>query len=403
MFLAGEASAQSGTVRGRVVRADQDAGVPDAEVLVRGTTLSARSDGAGRFAIVAVPAGQVELLIRRLGFAPASLTLTLEPDGVVEVEASLSPAVTMLDPIVTSATLDPRSLASIPAGVSVADTASIGRDRTVALSETLRMMPGVQVASRYGTEDVNIGIRGSSMRTRQGVRGLAVLLDGIPITESDGAARVDLIELAAARQVEVVRGPASALYSGSSGGVVNVVSRSGADTRGIVGRGQHGSYGFGKVDVSVGDATADGRGSALAAGSYTSATGYRARSASSMSRGQLRTELRVAPRTVVAIEANGSWGESQVPGTLTQPETDADPFAASPVAVAWGFSRKDDRWRAGTGSSRASRGRLVAASSATPSTVAARWISPSRNKWWTSTSIAPRQGCAQGPFEQDRR
>jgi len=95
-------------------------------------------------------------------------------------------------------------------------------------------MPGLQVASRYGgMEDVRIGIRGSASRGGVAPRGLAVLLDGIPLTEPDGVARLDLIELAAARQIEVVRGPVSALYAGSPGGVVNVVSRTGRDSRGI--------------------------------------------------------------------------------------------------------------------------------------------------------------------------
>ena len=94
----------------------------------------------------------------------------------------------------------------------------------------------MQVASRYGTDEVSIGIRGSAARGGNAVRGVAVLLDGIPLTESDGVARLDLIELAASRQVEVVRGPASALYAGSPGGVVNVVSRTGRDSRGISAR-----------------------------------------------------------------------------------------------------------------------------------------------------------------------
>src|SRR4029077_3602853 len=101
----------------------------------------------------------------------------------------------VLDPIVTSATRDARSLREVAAAVSVADTSSIRRDRTVGLHEALRMMPGVQVASRYGgIEDVRVGIRGSASRGGVAPRGIAVLLDGIPLTEPDGGGRRGTVE-----------------------------------------------------------------------------------------------------------------------------------------------------------------------------------------------------------------
>lgn len=170
--------------------------------------------------------------MRLVGFGPAVVVLQVDTLAVMEVDIPLEPVPTTLDPIVTSATRYARSLSQVAAAVSVADTSAIGRDRTVGLHETLRMMPGVQVASRYGTDDAKIGIRGSAARSGLAVRGVAVLLDGVPLTEPDGVARLDLIELAASRQVEVFRGPVSALYAGSPSGVVNVVSRTGRDSRG---------------------------------------------------------------------------------------------------------------------------------------------------------------------------
>ncbi len=152
-------------------------------------------------------------------------------------------------------------------------------------------MPGVQAASQYGTDQVSIGIRGSAARGAFALRGIAVLLDGIPLTESDGRSRLDLIELAASRQVEVVRGPASALYAGSPGGVVNVVSRSGRDSRGISARALGGAFGFRKYDGHAGGVFAGGRGSALAAASYTTADGYRAHSTGSTYAGPVGVRL----------------------------------------------------------------------------------------------------------------
>ena len=218
--------AQTGVLHGRVVHADQPVGLSDADLVLQPSGITTRSDPRGYFEFRDLAAGTVELSVRRLGFAPVTVVLQVDGATTMQVDIPLQPAVTVLDPIVTSVTRDQQSLSQAAAAVSVADSADIERGRTVGLHETLRMMPGVQVVSQYGTDQVNIGIRGSGTRGPQDLRSLAVLLDGIPVTEPDGRTRLDLIELSASRQIEVVRGPASALLAGASSGVVSVVSRS---------------------------------------------------------------------------------------------------------------------------------------------------------------------------------
>ena len=323
-------------------------GLADADLELRPSGARTRTDARGLFVFRGVPLGQVEVVVRRPGFAPAVVGLQVDAVAAAEIDIPLAPAPTLLDPIVTSATRDARSLSEVAAAVSVADTSSIRRGRTVGLDETLRMMPGLQVASRYGgMEDVRIGIRGSASRGGVAPRGLAVLLDGIPLTEPDGAARLDLIELSAARQVEVVRGPVSALYAGSPGGVVNVVSRTGRDSRGISVRALRGAFGFRKYDGNVGGVFAGGRGSAFAGASYTSADGYRTHSDGDILRGQVAFDYVPAPGTRFVLEANGSRLDSRLPGSQTQPQFDTDADAAAPAALMWGFGRRDNRYRAG--------------------------------------------------------
>jgi iron complex outermembrane receptor protein len=341
-------AAQTGIVRGQVVRADSRVALADAHLELRPSGAATRTDARGLFVFREIPPGQVEVAVRRVGFGPTVVVLQVDPLAVTEVEILLEPVPTFLDPIVTSATRDARSLSKVAAAVSVADTSAIDRGRTVGLQETLRMMPGVQAASRYGgMEDVRIGIRGSASRGGVAPRGVAVLLDGVPLTEPDGVARLDLIELAAARQVEVVRGPASALYAGSPSGVVNVVSRTGRDSRGISVRALGGAFGLQKYDGHAGGMFAGERGSAFAAASYTSADGYRAHSAGEVFRGQVAFDYVAAPGTRIAIQANGSRLDLRLPGPLTQTQLDADPDAASPAALTFGLGRGDTRYRAG--------------------------------------------------------
>jgi iron complex outermembrane recepter protein len=350
LFAGGAAdlAAQAGIIRGRVVHADQPIGMTGVELTLSPSGATTRTDPSGHFVFHGVTPGQVELSARKPGFGTAVVALDVRAAAATELEIRLVSVVAVLDPIVTSATrFDPRRMADVARTVSVTDSSAIQRGRMVGLHETLRAVPGVQAASRYGTDDVTIGIRGSAARSPQAVRGVVVLLDGIPLNEPDGVARVDLIELAAVRQVEVVRGPASAMYAGSPGGVVNVVSRSGSDSPGITGRAQGGAFGFRKYDGRVGGVFAGDRGSVMATASHTSTDGYRAHSEAEILRGHVSLDYFAGTGTRVTFQAVGSSLESRLPGSLSESEFETDPAAAAPPAAAFGFGRDDRRFRAG--------------------------------------------------------
>ena len=341
-------AAQGAVVRGRVTRAGSDSAVAGAEVMINARSVRTEADSAGRFVLLDVTPGATVITVRRLGFAPATVQLTVVAGDTTGVVVPLTPAVTMLDIITATATADPRSLADVPAAISVADTLAIRQGRTVGLNETLRMMPGVQTASRFGTDDVNIGIRGSASRARQAIRGVALLLDGVPLSEPDGVARTDLVELLSAQRIEVVRGPVSALYFGSSGGVVNVISGTGLTNPGVAALWEYGAYGFQKYFGSVGSGFSGARGGILASGSYTHVDGYRDHSNGGIGRGQLRADYQVASRTQLSVDAELSSMSTVLPGQLTEAQFNANPNAAQPVAVRLNFGRDEDRFRVGT-------------------------------------------------------
>ena len=93
-----------------------------------------------------------------------------------------------------------------------------------------QLVPGVKVDNQADGERVHLSIRGQGLLTERGVRGITVLLDGLPLNDPTGFAP-DLFDVdwAAVQRVEVLRGVASALYGGgSSGGVINITTRDGA-------------------------------------------------------------------------------------------------------------------------------------------------------------------------------
>jgi iron complex outermembrane receptor protein len=91
------------------------------------------------------------------------------------------------------------------------------------MDQVLGTVPGVFAADRYNFSlDQRLSIRGAGARSSFGVRGIKILLDGVPQTLPDGLTELTNVDLGTAERVEVLRGPSSALYGNASGGVINI-------------------------------------------------------------------------------------------------------------------------------------------------------------------------------------
>jgi iron complex outermembrane receptor protein len=98
----------------------------------------------------------------------------------------------------------------------------------VNLSESLSGVPGLQIQNRQNyAQDLQISIRGFGARSTFGVRGVRLYVDGIPATLPDGQGQTSNIDIGSLDHVEVLRGPFSALYGNSSGGVVQSFTETG--------------------------------------------------------------------------------------------------------------------------------------------------------------------------------
>ncbi len=113
-----------------------------------------------------------------------------------------------------------------PASVSVVLRDEIRRGRRqLTLGEPLGQLPGVFVQNRANfAQDARISIRGFGARTPFGIRGLQLIVDGIPQTLPDGQGQVDSLDLSTASRIEVLRGPGASLYGSAAGGVIEVTS-----------------------------------------------------------------------------------------------------------------------------------------------------------------------------------
>jgi iron complex outermembrane receptor protein len=133
---------------------------------------------------------------------------------------------TPLEEIVVTATRIEKPLDRVPAAITIVgqDDIQSGRQQ-LALDESLSRVPGVYMQDRFNfAQDLRISIRGFGARANFGIRGIKILVDGIPETLPDGQGSVDSVDLGATSQIEVLRGPSSSLWGNASGGVISITS-----------------------------------------------------------------------------------------------------------------------------------------------------------------------------------
>ncbi|MCX6565363.1 MAG: TonB-dependent receptor [Candidatus Aminicenantes bacterium] len=164
-----------------------------------------------------------------------------------------------------------------PAATSIVETAILqSMPRTIAIDEALKLVPGVKVDNQADGERVHLSIRGQGILTERGTRGIKAIVDGVPLNDPSGFVPDFFdVDWATVRRLEILRGPAAAFYgSGSSGGIINILTEDGgsapiATDASITG----GSFGFVKGLAQFGGTT--GILNYRVSGSYAKSDGYR--------------------------------------------------------------------------------------------------------------------------------
>ena len=91
------------------------------------------------------------------------------------------------------------------------------------LQDYLTMIPGLYAQNTQNfAQDLRISIRGFGARSGFGIRGIQLIVDGIPETTPDGQGQLDNLPLGLIQSLTVLRGPASSFYGNASGGVIQI-------------------------------------------------------------------------------------------------------------------------------------------------------------------------------------
>jgi iron complex outermembrane receptor protein len=278
--------------------------------------------------------------------ALAALLAAAVPAGAQERGRADSAVV--LPPIEVAVTRAPTSLARAPFAVTRGEVPFATADLGLSLPAALAGVPGVAAQARgNAARDDGVAIRGFGARAAFGVRGVRILLDGIPQTLPDGQSQLTLLNLRRIAEVEVLRGAASSLHGNATGGVISlrtnrtIPAHPGGDARAALG-----SHGL--LTTDLGGRAPLGMGFVDAAVQRDAADGYRAQSRYEVWRAHLaaRQAVRGFGSLGWVFDA-ASYPEAQDPGALTAAEVEADPRQANPAYVAVNAGKAV--WQAQTG------------------------------------------------------
>jgi iron complex outermembrane recepter protein len=237
-----------------------------------------------------------------------------------------------LAPIVVTPTRVEQSSFDLPVSIDAFNKEQIQQGQAqVNLSETLIRAPGIVANTRQNyAQDLQISIRGFGARSTFGIRGVRLYADGIPLTMPDGQGQAANIDLSSARQIEVMRGPFSALYGNSSGGVINVFTEDGPQDFTITGSAWAGSFDSSRVGLKVGGQ--QGVVNYIFDVSRFDTEGFRDHSAATRDTANGKVRLNIGDDTSVTLIAN----------YLNQPDTQ-DPLGLTRAQM------QQNREQAGTG------------------------------------------------------
>ncbi|WP_084197619.1 TonB-dependent receptor family protein [Solimonas soli] len=239
--------------------------------------------------------------------------------------------------VVVTATRTPQAAFDVPASIDV-----IGGERfhddtlAVNLSEGLADVAGLLARDRQNyAQDTQLSIRGFGTRSAFGIRGLRLYVDGIPASQPDGQGQISHFNLASAGRVEVLRGPFSALYGNSSGGVIQLFTATGGAPT-VYGGFAGGSFDTYRENVGArGTLGIAGRDAGYnVAFSNFQSEGFRDHSAAERRSFNGRSDLHLGAADTLTLVLNVfDSPEALDPLGLTRAQFEAKPDAAAPQAT----------------------------------------------------------------------
>lgn len=259
------------------------------------------------------------------------LVLFLLTAGFDMVLAQVDTTEYQTEEIIVTGTRIEQKIIDIPYSVQRIDQSAWITSRKIGVNDVLTNIPGLFLQSRYGNHDVRVTIRGFGSRSNSGIRGVRILLDGIPESEPDGQTRIEGIDFTSIGRIEIVKGNSSSLYTNAPGGVINFLTDKYFKQSFILTENEFGSYDTWKNGVKLGLSGKNSR--FMLAASYENFGGYRNHSDQYM--GRFNSIYEVDPTVNSKFSLYGYYTNTliKLPGSLTLTEYNNNDTAANQRSI----------------------------------------------------------------------
>ncbi|PPD18525.1 MAG: TonB-dependent receptor [Methylobacter sp.] len=231
----------------------------------------------------------------------------------------------------TRETISPRDSGQTVTTIDAAETKStVG----FSITEVLQSSPGITARQGNGPRDVNISIRGSGARQTFAFRNLKAYDDGFPFTEPDGLSRTDIIDPHAYGDIDVVRGPSSALYNNyATGGAINFHTRRGRDINGVEVATDFGSFGYQNYYTTIGGTNDSGSLEYTLFGSHVRGNGFISNSGYNTTTENFLVNYAPDSLNRFSFKFINNDLNAKVPNRLTLNQFNANPFSSGLVTI----------------------------------------------------------------------
>jgi outer membrane receptor protein involved in Fe transport len=306
----GLAAQTMATITGVVTSREALAPLEGVRVGIDGTAIGAVTDARGVFRIAGVPPGEVVIVAELLGRVPVRRAVTVRAGATMQVDLALDVAALPLGGMVVTVSGEAERKAETAATIGVVGAAEIRETRPAHPSEIMNRVAGVWVNVTGGEGHM------TSIRQPKTTNPVYLYLEnGVP-TRSTGFFNHNAlyeINVPQAERIEVVKGPASALYgSDAIGGVINVISPE-AQEAGVDASLEGGPYGFARVLASA--TTLRGDGGFRAELNLTRTDGWRSGTAYGRQSGTIRWDRVASPTSTLHTVASFSRIDQSTAGS----------------------------------------------------------------------------------------
>lgn len=194
----------------------------------------------------------------------------------------------------------------------------------LSLNEFLVNAPGVFILNANNfAQDMRVSIRGFGARSAFGIRGIKIVVDGIPETTPDGQGQIDNLNLGIIDRIEIIRGASSALYGNASGGVIHITTQDSVERNVVSPSIGYGSFGLQQYQLSAG--FKQGKARYLFHGSTLRTDGYREQSGFETYNFNAKVKYRLQRSSSLTLQANYVYSPyADDAGGLTAQEVEED-------------------------------------------------------------------------------